>query len=253
MNNLKNLIRSTLPRSIKPHRILSGYLQGEWIVTSWHDYPAAILGYTERPLIKWFSENVAFGETWLDVGAHYGYTAIALSRLVGERGRVFAFEPMPITAGYLAQTRQKNKYSQLVVLPFGLTDEIKLKLLHLPVVRGMVDSTVNNDQVNWFETIIAIGLNQVWSSICEENPCVDGIKIDVQGMEIEVLKGMKSILMTYKPKLVIEVHQGVDRQRLLGVLGSVGYSLEGVPVEPLVGEEKAQYFDNHSYVFIKSE
>jgi len=50
-------------------------------------------------LLEWFSKNVAPVETWLDVGAHYGYTAIALRRLVGENGRVIAFEPMLSATG----------------------------------------------------------------------------------------------------------------------------------------------------------
>src|SRR5206468_10103171 len=97
--SLKEYFRRFLPKTVRPHRILAGRLRGLRIVTSWHDYPGAILGRTERPLLDWFERNVRAGETWLDVGAHYGYTAIALSRLVGLRGRVFAFEPVVATAG----------------------------------------------------------------------------------------------------------------------------------------------------------
>ena len=92
-HGLKAQIRRFMPRSVRPHRILAGRLRGYRIVTSWHDYPGAILGRTERPLLDWFDGHVRPGETWLDVGAHYGYTAIALSRLVGPQRRVFAFEP----------------------------------------------------------------------------------------------------------------------------------------------------------------
>ena len=109
---LKSLLRRYLPRRVTSHRILSGSLRGQRIVTSWHDYPAAILGYTERPLLAWFARCVQAGETWLDVGAYYGYTAVALSRLVGESGRVFAFEPTVRTAGYLSETRQINVLPQ---------------------------------------------------------------------------------------------------------------------------------------------
>src|SRR5438552_7816781 len=111
----KAQLRRLMPRAVRPHRILWGRLRGFRIVTSWHDYPAAILGRTERPLLDWFEEHVKPGETWLDVGAHYGYTAIALSRLVGPLGRVFAFEPMLGTAGHLARTRAINGLRQLTV------------------------------------------------------------------------------------------------------------------------------------------
>src|SRR5437870_10702962 len=119
-SRLKGQIRRLLPRGVRPHRILSGPLRGLRIVTSWHDYPAAILGRTERALLDWFEHNVGAGETWLDVGAHYGYTALALSRLVGPQGRVFAFEPMIATCGHLARTRTLNGLRQLTVVPCGL-------------------------------------------------------------------------------------------------------------------------------------
>ena len=95
---LKEVLRQILPRSIGQRRILGGPLRGRSFVTSWYDYPAAILGRMERPLLDWFRCNVGLGETWLDVGAHYGYTAIALSHFVGISGRVYAFELMLATA-----------------------------------------------------------------------------------------------------------------------------------------------------------
>lgn len=128
---LKEYLRRLLPKSVRPHRIIAGRLRGFRIVTSWHDYPAAILGRTERALLDWFEQNVRAGETWLDVGAHYGYTALALSRLVGPGGRVFAFEPMVTTAGYLGRTRGLNGLTQLTVIPCGLGAPESLALRQL--------------------------------------------------------------------------------------------------------------------------
>lgn len=61
---------------------MSGPLRGVWLVTSWHDYLAGLTGHTERALLGWFEQHVQPGETWLDVGAHYGYTAFAIARRV---------------------------------------------------------------------------------------------------------------------------------------------------------------------------
>ena len=84
MNPLKEWVRrNVLPSKIGRHTIISGPIKGSTIVTSWHDYPAAILGGTELPLLKWFEQHVKPGQTWLDIGGHYGYTAIALARLTG--------------------------------------------------------------------------------------------------------------------------------------------------------------------------
>lgn len=244
---LKSFLRALLPRSIGRQRILAGPLHGLWIVTSWHDYPAAITGRSERPLLDWFASNVMPGETWLDVGAHYGYTAIALSRLVGPTGRVFAFEPMVSTAGYLAQTRRLNRFPQLTVLPLALAAPLSLELKQLPTVRGMVDSTIQGGA--WMETILVVRLDWLWPQICSQQQQIDGVKIDVQGMEIEVLRGMSKTLKTYKPKLIVEVHQGVDRSVLLDLLEASGYRRQGWPIEPKSGEIDPAYHDNRSYAF----
>ena len=244
---IKSFLRAWLPRSIRRHRILAGPLRGQWIVTSWHDYPAAITGRTERPLLDWFAANVKPGETWLDVGVHYGYTAIALSGLVGRQGRVFAFEPMLSTTGYLAQTRLLNQLPQMIVLPLALATPPSLELKRLPTVRGMVDSTIQRGE--WTETILVTRFDWLWPQICGAQERIDGVKIDVQGMEIEVLRGMSDLLKSFKPKLVVEIHHGVDRSELLDLVEALGYLRRGIPIEPVKGEFEPQYLDDKSYAF----
>lgn len=247
-NRLKAHIRRLMPRSIRPHRILAGPLRGRIIVTSWHDYPAAILGRTERALLGWFERNVRLGETWLDVGAHYGYTAIALSRLVGPEGRVFAFEPMLATFGCLASTRTLNGFSQLTVLPFGLGVPENLECKRLPVVRGMVDSTIRYD-LRSTEMLLVVRLDWLWDRLCDRQRRIDGIKIDVQGMETEAIRGMSTLLQEFAPKLVVEVHSGVNRGELTGLIESLGYSPAATPIEPAAGETMPKYLDDRSYYF----
>ena len=247
---MKAVVRRLLPRRIRRRRILSGPLRGSTIVTSWHDYPAAILGYTERALLAWFGECVQAGETWLDVGAHYGYTAIALSRLVGPAGRVFAFEPMLSTAGYLAQTRGLNRLSQLTVLPFGLgAPHGDVELRALPATRGMVDSTATGGPP---EPILVARLDWLWPQLCGDRERVDGVKLDVQGMEIEVFRGMARLLKQFTPKLVVEVHPGVDRAEMLDLLEAAGYARRGVAIEPDERERDTRYLDDRSYAFYRA-
>jgi len=228
--------------------MLSGPNKGYHIYTSWYDYPAAILGYTERPLLEWFSKHVHAGETWLDVGAHYGYTAIALCRQVGSHGRVFAFEPMLSTTGYLNLTRQVNAFVQMTVIPMGLGSQRELSLLHLPVVRGMVDSTLAAESAA-SETLLACSLDGLWSKINGGDARIHGIKVDVQGMELEVLAGMAGLLRSEKPQLVVELHQGVDRIEFLSLLDRLGYSRQAQVLEPIPGEVEPQFVNDRSYAF----
>jgi FkbM family methyltransferase len=254
---VKSFLRGWLPTSVRTHRVWAGPLRGYRIVTSWHDYPAAILGRTEHPLLEWFAANVKPGETWLDVGAHYGYTATALCRLVGSSGRVFAFEPMLTTAGYLTQTRRLNSFPHLIVLPFGLAAPETLEIKYLPVTRGMVDSTLESgragdgetDKQKWKEAILVARFDWLWPHICGGDTQIDGVKIDVQGMEVNVLHGMLEMLRHHRPKLVVEVHRGVDRVLLLDLIETAGYSRQAMPIEPVAGEVESRYVDDRSYAF----
>ena len=241
---LKSSLRKLAPRAIRAHRILGGPLRGRIIVTSLHDYPAAILGRTEKPLLAWFRLNVKPGETWLDVGAHYGYTAIALAELVGSDGRVYAFEPSLTTAGHLNRTRELNGLPQIKVVPFGLGEPGELRVVSVPVDRGMANHTLGG---SGSEEIYLIGLDQLWRTL-GHGP-VHGVKIDVQGMESQALGGMTRILAEQHPKLILEFHAGVDRQRILELLSGVGYRLPGKPIEPLPAETEPAYHDDRSYAF----
>jgi FkbM family methyltransferase len=243
---LKEQIRKILPMTQKSRHILAGPLRGAYIYTSWHDYPGAILGTTEKLLLEWFGRNVSPGETWIDAGAHYGYTAIALCRLVGPTGRVVAFEPVLSTAGCVARTRALNVLAQLQVVPLGLASCPKVESRRLPLVRGMADSTIS--RTAWEEPISVASFDTLWRFLGEENPIVHGVKIDVQGMELEVIEGMRQTLLSQHPKLIVEFHPGVDRARALDLLACCGYKEPGSPIDSATAG--SLYQDDKSYLFL---
>jgi len=246
--HLKEGLRQFFPRSLRRHRILGGPLRGSAIVTSWYDYPAAILGRTERALLQWFGDNVGSGETWLDIGAHYGYTAIALCRLVGSSGRVYAFEPMLNTAGCVSRTSFLNNLPQLTVVPMALGNCSDVAMDSLHVVRGMIDSSLEST-AEFKEPFLVARLDWLWPKISGLDSRIHGIKIDVQGMEIKVLEGMAKLAKQYRPKVLVELHKGVSRPRLLEVIASLGYMHQGTSIEPLPGETAPLYADNRTYLF----
>lgn len=243
----KELVRLFLPRGIRKHRIWAGHLRGAAIYTSWHDYPGAILGRTEKALLRWFQREVSAGETWIDVGAHYGYTAIALARLVGPGGRVLAFEPVLGSAGCIGRSRQANALPQLQVVPLGLSACPRLELIRLPAFRGMADSTLG--RTAWQETIMVAAFDSVWWSLSAGASRIHGIKIDVQGMELDVIRGMRESLKRWRPKLVVEFHSRVDRRAVLDCLAECGYDPAVETVDSKDGASAAAFRDDRSYAF----
>ncbi len=234
---VEKAIRGLLPKKYHPHRILSGPLRGMRIVTSWNDYASAIVGYDERGLLGWLKANVQAGETWLDVGSHYGYTALAMSQLVGTGGRVFTFEPTLSTAGCVAQTVSLNNLSQVTVVPMALGLPATMELKRIATARG--------DEV----TIFVASFDWLWPQIYGASAKIDGVNINMQGMEMDVLRGMSTWLRAWKPKLAVEIHAGIDRDALLSLLTEYGYSRNAQPIEPVDGETTAGFHDNKSYAF----
>jgi FkbM family methyltransferase len=243
----KSTLRTFLPTQLKTHAIRGGPLRGRQIFTSWHDYPGAIRGTTESDLLAWFARNVKSGETWLDVGAHYGYTALALTELVGRTGRVFAFEPVISTAGCLSRTREINSLTQLIVVPLALSACSRgLHTHRLPTIRGMADSTLQ--QQAWNEGILMAQFDWIWETLSNGREAIDGAKIDVQGMEESTLRGMENMIKRWQPKLVIEFHAGVNRESILEFLADCGYKSPCESVE----QDTGYLEDNRSYAFYAS-
>jgi len=116
----------------------------------------------------------------------------------------------------------------------------------MPVIRGMADRTIPHNI--WEERISVVSFDTAWNLLCEGSPVVHGVKIDVQGMELEVIEGMRHMLSRYKPKVIVEFHTGVERRGVIDLLGGCGYRDLGEPIQP--GAGFSGYADDKSYVFL---
>lgn len=248
---LTDFARYWLPRTQKPQRIWSGMLRGHRIVTSWHDFPRAILGKAEPRLLKWLVDHVEPGETWIDVGAHYGYVSLALAHLVGGRGRVFAFEALPRTAGNLAATKMANQLQQLVVVPLALGSGSEIRRVDLCARRNMAEW--NDEQGATKESVFVVAFDHIWPHIAHNDTTISGIKIDVQGLEADVVRGMAEHIRRHKPKLVVELHSGVDRNEFRSLVRELGYCETPRKIEPLPDEAEDDILDDRNYEFFPAE
>lgn len=245
----KAFLRNCLPKQLKPHRILRGPLRGRTIVTSWAHNFSAMAGRIEPGVIGWFKRNAKPGETWLDIGANYGYTTMVLADLVGRNGNVYGFEPKLETAGCLAATVAANRYSQITVVPMALSTVETIACKRFTTEGSMAVGAEFGSIEGPVETLTVARLDWLWPRIAGER-AIDGIKIDVQGMELDVLRGMTRLLRMHTPKLLVEIHAGVNRRELLDLLESCGYEPRGAAVYEENSAEPL-YRDNFSYSFTK--
>jgi hypothetical protein len=112
----------------------------------------------------------------------------------------------------------------------------------------MIDSQISEMESEIIEGFLGVALDRLWPGICESSPIVNGVKIDVQGMEYGVLEGMREILTNQRPRVVLEAHKGIDRRAIVALLEGVGYDPTPVPIE----KDFTDFFDEsstYSYVF----
>ncbi len=195
-----------------------------------------------EPEVRWLSRYVDPTRASIDVGANQGVFAYALSR---HCSKVYAYEPNPELFQFLEATAAKN----VTVVSCGLSDRRATSTLLVPVIGGAVDAgraSVEPVAVSEFSEIqeITIELRRLDD---EELPPVGFVKIDVEGHEMEVLRGARRLIAEHRPVLWIEVEQRhieepiADRLREICELGYWGeFFLDGGPA-PLAEFDVARH------------
>src|SRR5687768_14117768 len=165
------------------------------------------------------------GDIVVDVGAYLGRYTLTSSNLVGENGRVVAIEGDPSHYEMLDKNLKLNKVSNVT----AISCMVGSKDMHLFV--GSEDNylivsakdTHNNYQEDSYKEFDETGRAQIGNTIVNLNTLddllikehgiseVNWMKIDVEGAELEVLKGAHNILSNSKRvNLLIEIH-GVNK------------------------------------------
>ncbi len=168
------------------------------------------------------------GDTVLDIGANIGATCLPLAQRVGLRGHVVAFEPNPVIFARLERHKNLNNLGQLHIVPLALGCDV-----------GFVELETPND-ANWGTTRVArksdsrsgVKMCTLDDFLCD-HPVerVDIIKIDVEGFELNVLKGAVKTLQRYAPKLYVElndellIRQGANAVAVVDHLQGLGYKI----------------------------
>jgi FkbM family methyltransferase len=171
-----------------------------WYVLEDEGTPLAMAEVRHEPE-EWMLESLSDGMTVIDVGAHQGRYAIRFSRKVGESGRVVAVEPDTRNLAVLARNLELNGIHNVQSIqaacwshrePLEFLPATTLDLSRVGKSRGPKDDLVG---LPLDELVADLGLHRV-----------DLLKIDVEGAELEVLEGSKTVLQKFQPRLFLEFH-----------------------------------------------
>ncbi len=94
------------------------------------------------------------------------------------------------------------------------------------------------------EIVYSIALDHLWPRLRGADAEVHGVKVDVQGMEISVIRGMSETLRKHRPKLVVEYHGQADLDAFLEAIDEAGYDPSARPLEPVSHADGAGLFQH---------
>ena len=167
----------------------------------------------EIKLIRFITDLVKPGETILDVGAWIGPLTFLFSYLVGKTGRVHAFEPMPKSFLLLKSYTFNNNIDNIDLYNMAVSNVVNYVVLSSPspisdtatILKpdSLENSRTEATEYKFQHKCKCTTIDELCSS---KNIHLDGIKIDVEGSEGDVLEGAIETIDKYHPWCLLEFH-----------------------------------------------
>lgn len=197
--------------------------------------PAYALGTNEAPVQDALAQRLKPGDVFFDIGANVGFFTVIGARLVGADGMVYAFEPLPENVQRTRANVQANRFSNVQILEAAVSDHSgNGELMVAEYVGGSALSSVEHPpDVKGVLPVRLVTIDELVAKNEVRAPQV--VKIDVEGAEIEVLRGMSITLESYHPFVIFEIDDRVqdayDRKynQCLAFLAQHGYRV--LPLE----------------------
>ena len=159
----------------------------------------------EPETFQFLRKNLKSGATALDLGAHMGLFSVVMSQLVGDKGKVFSFEPTPSTRGVLKEVLKLN----------GCDHNVEVRAEAVSKARGKLFFYDTGDQVSNANSLVKTQRSVAQIEIdtislddfaAEKNLKIDLLKIDVEGAELDLLNGAKNVFTTMRPIALLSLH-----------------------------------------------
>jgi len=159
-------------------------------------------GVYEKDETSLFKELVKKGMTVVDVGANIGYYTLLAARLVGEKGRVFAFEPDPHNFELLCKNVEINGFGEIVVPVQKAVSSKSGKIKLFQDKRNLGGHSLSEANVDKY-SFIMVDVTSLDDFFKNQSGKVDLVKMDIQGSEMGALEGMKRVLSESKDIMIL--------------------------------------------------
>jgi FkbM family methyltransferase len=187
-------------------------------------------------LLELFERYVRPGDTVLDVGAQIGFYSVHLGEMVTASGHVYSFEPDPRPLEYLRASLSESRMDWVRAEPFALSAREGKMDFNVSPIFGW-STAVRNSHLTGLKRVSVPTFPL--DTLVEKGEVLGKIrlvKIDVEGFELEVLRGMRRVLRKARPILIMEINrpmlefQGTSPLEVFEFLTSFGYEVYEIQV-----------------------
>lgn len=160
-------------------------------------------GIWEENTTLFIQKHLKPGQTFLDIGAQVGYFSVLASELVGDKGKIIAFEPAKDNHDLLVENLSRNGCTNVKVSLLALSDKSGEATLNRSTDAGGHSLEKPETPNGKTEQVQVERLDDVLDIQKKMKDEMVWIKIDVEGAERQVLEGMSDILKRDKPLTLI--------------------------------------------------
>ena len=146
-----------------------------------------------------FLAFVSPGMLVVDVGANFGYYTLLAARAVGDKGRVYAFEPSPRNYALLARNVRENNYTCVETVPKAVSNRGGTAKLYLSAQSSGGHKLIEGLGQHPFVEVETVTLDDYFREV---SGGIDVLKLDTEGAEDLILDGMQVVLRN-SPNMVL--------------------------------------------------
>jgi len=164
-------------------------------------------------------EFIKPGDSVIDLGANFAYYTERMSQLVGNEGKVYAFEPIPFTFEVFKMLVKSFKLKNVTYFKKGVSNKNEIARFRVPKMHF---GTLSTGQAHISKRNNNLENNNDYKFTLEENfdcevvaldnffnPPIEKlsfIKIDIEGAELFALQGAKDLIAKFTPVILIEIN-----------------------------------------------
>jgi FkbM family methyltransferase len=165
-----------------------------------HCNPGYLTGTSDPEEQSLLVDVLSEGDVFYDLGANAGFYAVIAAREVGPQGHVYAFEPTPELADRIRYNGRLNEFKHLTVVEAAVCNR------NGSIEFGSEGFDVQNS-IQRAEGENAIEVRAVTlDAWAEKQRPPDVLMMDIEGAELDALRGAKDLIRKHRPFMLIEVH-----------------------------------------------